>query len=95
MNYLPYALSTSDGHDEDWEYFPTELEAKNRFETLKHYETDIHLYEYTKLGYEVIDGFWLGEYKCPSCEADEVYYFGETMMCGDCHHKGDTKDFEI
>ena len=94
MNYLPYGISTSDGHDEAWEYFPTELDAKNRFEALKHNENDIHLFEYKfGLGYEVIDSFWLGEYECPSCEGDEVYYFGETMMCGDCHHKGDTKEF--
>jgi len=61
---LPYGISTSDGHDEDWEYFTTESEALKRFEALKHHENDIHLYEYTKLGYEVIDGFWLGEYEC-------------------------------
>ena len=94
MNYLPYALSTSDGHDEMWEYFTTHDEAFKRLEVLKHNETDIHVYEYTDLGYEVIDGFWIGNYACPSCEADEVYYFGETMMCGDCHHKDDTKLFE-
>jgi hypothetical protein len=94
-NYLPYGISTSDGHGEEWEYFPTEAEAKKRFEALKHHESDIHLYEYNKdLGYEVIDSFWLGDYECPSCESDEVYYQGETMMCGDCHHKEETQYFE-
>jgi hypothetical protein len=91
MSYLPYAISTSDGHDEDWEYFPNEQKATSRFEDLKHNETDIHLYEYKSgLGYEVIDSFWIGDYECPNCKSEDVYYFGETMMCGDCGCKEGT-----
>ena len=64
MDYLPYGISTSDGHDEEWEYFPTESEALKRFEALKHHENDIHLYEYNaELGYEVIDSFWIEDYE--------------------------------
>lgn len=91
MSYLPYAISTSDGHDESWEYFPTEQKATSRFEDLKHNETDIHLYEYnSEMGYEVIDSFWIGDYECPNCKSEEVYYFGDTMTCGDCGCKEGT-----
>jgi len=56
--YGDFALSTSDGHDEDWEFFETEAEALTRFESLKGYEDDIHLYKYSaEYGYEVIDSY--------------------------------------
>lgn len=62
LAYPPYALSTSDGHDEEWEYFDNELEAKDRFVKLQWSEDDIHLYEYNvEFGYEVIDSYWDGE----------------------------------
>lgn len=54
----PFAISTSDGHDEDWEFFPLEEKATERFEFLKKFENDMHLYKYNKeYGYEVIDSF--------------------------------------
>ncbi len=58
-----YAISTSDGHDEDWSYYDSEEDARNEFERMKEYESDIHLYEYGHIGgdeynYEVIDSFW-------------------------------------
>ena len=55
---LPYAISTSDGHDEDWTYYKSELEAHETFIYMQGYESDIHLYEYNyELGYEVIDSW--------------------------------------
>ena len=57
-----YAISVSDGHDEDWEYFDLKTETYKRFNTLKTYEEDIHVYTYNKkYGYEVIDSYWVGE----------------------------------
>lgn len=58
---FPYAISTSDGHDEDWSYYKTEEEAYDSFESMKANESDIHLYEFNyELGYEVIDS-WSSE----------------------------------
>ena len=63
-----YAISISDGHNEDWEYYNTKKETYNQFSILKKTEEDIHVYELTdkfcKLGdfnYEVIDSYWIGE----------------------------------
>ena len=53
----PYAITISDGHDTEWSYFPDEETARNVFNSLKETETDIHLYEYTEEGYEVIDSY--------------------------------------
>ena len=62
MSYLPYAISTSDGHDEEWTYYDSEWDAKERFEYMKSWESDIHLYKYSvEYGYEVIDSWWDGE----------------------------------
>jgi hypothetical protein len=59
--YGAYAVSTSDGHDEDWTYADTREEADRIFEESKECG-DVHLYEYKeKYGYEVIDSFWDGE----------------------------------
>jgi hypothetical protein len=62
--YKDYAISVSDGHDEDWEYYDSEKEVYERFEYMKEYEDDIHLYKLVKneeWEYEVIDSFWDGE----------------------------------
>ena len=62
MEYKEFAISVSDGHGEEWEYFDTEEEARKMFEQLKKMEDDIHLYKYDpKFGYEVIDSYWNGE----------------------------------
>lgn len=62
MNYLPYAISTSDGHNEEWEYYKSEWDAKERFEYMKSWESDIHLFELNENGeYEVIDSWWDGD----------------------------------
>lgn len=58
----PFAISTSDGHDEDWTYYKSELEAHETFIYMQGYESDIHLYELNENGeYEVIDSWWDGE----------------------------------
>ena len=55
---MPYAISTSDGHDEVWTYYKSELEAQETFIYMQGYEDDIHLYKLTKTSeYEVIDSF--------------------------------------
>ena len=52
----PFAITTSDGHDEDWSYYKNKEDAEENFNKLKEIEDDIHLYEYNMaLGYEVID----------------------------------------
>lgn len=61
--YKPYAISTSDGHDEDWTYYDSELEAHETFEYMKSYETDIHLYKLNDDEYEVIDSWWIDDEK--------------------------------
>ena len=60
--YGDFAISTSDGHDEDWTFYESELEAHETFIYMQGYEDDIHLYKYSKeYGYEVIDSFWDGD----------------------------------
>jgi hypothetical protein len=55
----PYAISTSDGHDEDWTYYDSEREVYERFEYMKEYETDVHLFKLTLNNeYEVIDSWY-------------------------------------
>ena len=57
-----YAISISDGHNEDWEYFNTKKETYKTFNFLKKVEDDIHVFEYNKkYGYEVIDSYWIGD----------------------------------
>jgi hypothetical protein len=59
--YGPFAISTSDGHSEDWTFCKTKEEADKLFEESK-VTGDVHYYEYNKdFGYEVIDSFWDGE----------------------------------
>ena len=60
--YEPYAISTSDGHDEDWSYYPNKREYRKAFNKLKKTEDDIHGYKLTKNDeYEVIDSYWIGD----------------------------------
>lgn len=62
MKHTPYAISTSDGHNEDWTYYESELEAHETFIYMQGYEDDIHLYKLNSNDeYEVIDSFWVGE----------------------------------
>jgi len=62
MNYLPYGISTSDGHDEEWSYYETKEDAYQMFEIMQTYEDDIHLFELNDNNeYEVIDSYWDGE----------------------------------
>jgi hypothetical protein len=62
--YLPYAISTSDGHDEDWTYYASELEAHETFIYMQGYESDIHLFKLNyNFEYEVIDSWWDGDEK--------------------------------
>lgn len=57
---MEFAISTCDGHEEEWSYFMTEDEARKGFESLKETEDDIHLYKLNpEQGYEVIDSFWI------------------------------------
>ena len=59
--YGDYAISTSDGHDEDWTFCKTKDEADKLFEASKECG-DVHYFEYNKeFGYEVIDSYWDGE----------------------------------
>ena len=61
----PFAISTSDGHDEDWTYYSEECVAKDAFEKMKANENDIHLYKYhMDFGYEVIDSWNLEGRRC-------------------------------
>ena len=54
----PYAISTSDGHDEEWSYFVNKQNAYDEFEKLKSIESDIHLFELTQNNeYEVLDSY--------------------------------------
>jgi hypothetical protein len=58
----PYAISISDGHDEDWFYYQSEEEYKRAFELFKIDESDIHGYVLNENDeYEVIDSYWDGE----------------------------------
>lgn len=58
--YPPYAISTSDGHDEDWTYYDGEKEAREAFIFMQEYEDDIHLCKLTSNNeYEVIDSYWV------------------------------------
>lgn len=58
----PFAITTSDGHDETWEYYDSELEAHETFIYMQGYETDIHLYKLNKnMEYEVIDSWSIEE----------------------------------
>tara|TARA_R110000772_G_C13310268_1_gene440050 strand:+ start:7801 stop:8136 length:336 start_codon:yes stop_codon:yes gene_type:complete len=61
--YGSYAISTCDGHDVDWTYYDSELEAHETFIYMQGYESDIHLYKYLQeYGYEVIES-WCDEDK--------------------------------
>lgn len=57
----PFAISTSDGHDEDWTYYDSERDAYDTFIYMQGYESDIHLFKLTLNNeYEVIDS-WFDE----------------------------------
>ena len=57
-----YAISTSDGHDEEWEYINNKKILYKRFKELKITESDIHLYKLNDNNeYEVIDSYWSEE----------------------------------
>lgn len=54
-----FAISTSDGHDEDWFYFETREQYLKAFDEFKKSESDIHGYELNSNDeYEVIDSYW-------------------------------------
>jgi|TARA_R110000824_G_scaffold106610_2_gene251948 hypothetical protein len=56
--YGSYAISTSDGHDVEWTYYDSEVDAHETFIYMQGYETDIHLYKYSvEFGYEVIESW--------------------------------------
>ena len=58
----PFAISTSDGHNEDWTYYKDERDARKAFVAMQTDESDIHLYKLTDENeYEVIDSFWDGD----------------------------------
>ena len=62
FNRPSYAISTSDGHDEDWTFYHSELEAHETFIYMQGYESDIHLYKFSsEFGYEVIDSWCNGD----------------------------------
>jgi hypothetical protein len=93
-NFKQYAITISNGYDQDWEYFDTKEDADIAFEESKR-SGDVHYYEYNKeLGYEVIDSFWVGDYECPMCESEDVQHQGKTMVCIDCNHKEETQYFQ-
>jgi len=52
----PFAISVSDGHEEEWSYFPNKEDGEVYFKTCVSNDEDVHFYEYNKeYGYEVID----------------------------------------
>lgn len=55
----PFAIKTSDGHDDNWTYYDSELEAHDTFIYMQGYEDNIHLYQLNKdtKEYEVIDSW--------------------------------------
>jgi hypothetical protein len=54
-----FAISTSDGHDEDWFYFETREQYLKAFDEFKESESDIHGYELNSNDeYQVIDSYW-------------------------------------
>jgi hypothetical protein len=58
----PYAISTSDGHDESWSHYNTKKEARKAFNQLKKVEDDIHLYKLNDAyEYDVIDSYWIDD----------------------------------
>lgn len=55
----PFAISISDGHNEDWTFYNSKEEVEEAFEDFKKFESDIHVYEFSlEYGYEVIDSYW-------------------------------------
>lgn len=56
---MKFAISTSDGHDEEWFYFETKEQYLKAFDEFKESESDIHGYELNSNDeYEVIDSYW-------------------------------------
>lgn len=54
-----YAISISDGHDEDWFYYETYDQYVKEFNEFKKSESDIHGYKLNSNDeYEVIDSYW-------------------------------------
>jgi hypothetical protein len=57
-----YAISISDGHNEDWHYYKTESQYQYAFERFKETESDVHGYILNEnREYEVIQSHWDGE----------------------------------
>ena len=53
-----YAISTSDGHDEDWYYYETEVQYKEALDLFIKTESDVHGYILNASNeYEVIDSY--------------------------------------
>jgi hypothetical protein len=57
----PFAISISDGHEEDWQYFEDKESCLETFEKMKGFYDDIHVYEYIMEmeQYEVFLSFWI------------------------------------
>jgi len=54
-----YAISISDGHDEEWYFYDTKEEYLNKFEAFKKIESDVHGYILNSDNeYEVINSHW-------------------------------------
>lgn len=54
-----YAISISDGHDEDWFFYDTKEKYENAFYVFKIGEEDMHGYVLNENNeYEVIDSYW-------------------------------------
>lgn len=55
----PFAISISDGHEEDWYFYDTKEEVEESFENFKKIESDIHVYGLNSdYEYEVINSYW-------------------------------------
>lgn len=58
-----YAISISDGHDEEWHFYETKEEYLAKFDAFKEVENDIHGYILNSNNeYEVINSYWDGNY---------------------------------
>ena len=56
-----YAISISDGHDEEWYFYETKEEYLAKFDAFKEVESDIHGYILNSNNeYEVINSYWDG-----------------------------------
>jgi hypothetical protein len=56
---MNYAISLSDGHNEDWYYYPNKEQYQISFDKFKETESDIHGYMLnSNKEYEVIESYW-------------------------------------